>query len=137
MEFKEVVSDSPSPLLTKYVMYVKFFSYRYDYVCIRHYIYMVYSMQYSIFPQILFFLFFFYLFYWKSAPLRLASYWFKYFWFLIWRQVKRLQEDVMKENEGILEGGGSHRQRKKRKKAKNFIWSYDVSSNDHHGISTN
>nr|XP_012574112.2 LOW QUALITY PROTEIN: uncharacterized protein LOC101509142 [Cicer arietinum] len=50
--------------------------------------------------------------------------------------VKRLQEVVMKENEGILEGGGSHRKERKGRKQK-ISYGHDVSSNDHHGISTN
>lgn len=49
--------------------------------------------------------------------------------------MKHLQEDVEKEKGGILEGGGSKKQRKGRKQK--ISCGHDVSSNDHPGISAN
>jgi len=49
--------------------------------------------------------------------------------------MKHLQEDVGKEKGGILEGGGSKKQRKGRKQK--ISCGHDVSSNDHPGISAN
>jgi len=70
----------------------------------------------------------------KIGPLYLTSYWSNIF-FLVWRQMKHLQEDVEKEKGGILEGGGSKKQRKGRKQK--ISCGHDVSSNDHPGISAN
>lgn len=49
--------------------------------------------------------------------------------------MEHLQEDVEKEKGGILEGGGSKKQRKGRKQK--ISCGHDVSSNDHPGISAN
>lgn len=49
--------------------------------------------------------------------------------------MKHLQEDVEKEKGGILEGGGSKKQRNGRKQK--ISCGHDVSSNDHPGISAN